>query len=145
MPRCYRLYALGMYELPPDFDLGTFVGTEVNRITIGLFQLDIDFVPEDPLQAYGLLSLAGAWELRRDGELVDASEERTREGNERRSSYRVHRLLGRKVTGWTPDPPSAFQLNFEGGYLLRVVDDAVGHFEYLHVSLPGDEMPRWHL
>lgn len=134
-----------MYELPSDFDLATFVGTEVNTIMIGFYQLWIDFIPEDAWQPDGLISISGAWELRLGDELVDASMELTKEGNERRESYRIHRLLGRVVTGWAPDPPWGFRLDFAGGYSLRVVDETEGHYEYLAVTLPGDQDVRWYL
>jgi hypothetical protein len=56
--------------------------------------------------------------------------------NNERSTYKVHRLLGKRVTGHDLNAPESFKLHFENGLALTVFDDS-DRYESFSIQ-PGD-------
>jgi hypothetical protein len=129
-----------MHGVPPDLDLSPLIGHWVSQICLDHNQIQLSFYP--PADEEGLfkgpsghLGIEGGWELvGPHGELVD----RRQRPEADRDVYRIHQLLQRPVTGWAPNPPSAFQVSFDGGYVLRIIDDDP-RYEYVSIRLPGSE------
>lgn len=122
-----------MYGVPHDLDLTRFYGAEVIQLAIGTHQLQVLLQPDagvgGQLQTLGI---EGHWELRdRSGALIDqAQEPATRE------AYRVHRMLGQRVTAGSLDVPLSFSLEFGNGLVLTVFDDSK-QYESFFIQ-PGD-------
>jgi hypothetical protein len=116
-----------MHGVPKDLDLRRLHGATLTQICLGEFEQQFHFSKPDIH-----LSVEGAWQVQNsDGETVDRSLP-----NEQRDAYRVHRLLGRSVTGHELDPPSSFTLRFDNGWALVVFDSSK---EYESFSMqPGD-------
>jgi len=115
-----------MYGVPPDLNLERFLGATLTRLGLGEFQIDFQFHPE------GEITVEGRWELRdQTGRLVDEAQP-TRQ----RDTYRVHRLLGQKVTRTSVNAPSSITLQFESGDRLEVFDDST-QYESFTIQ-PGD-------
>ena len=117
-----------MYGVPADLDLSAFVGAVVERIDLGQFILHFRFAMDPP----GVIGVEGDWELRTpSGQLLDHQVEPAS-----REAYRLHTLLGQRVSGYAVDPPTSFMLTFEHGHTLRIFDSSP---EYESCSIqPGD-------
>ena len=115
-----------MYGVPPDLSLERFVGTTLVQVGLGEFQIQFHFHPE------GEIAVEGRWELRdQAGRLVDQAQ-----ATADRDVYRVHQLLGRKVTGARVDAPKSIALQFDSGHRLEVFDSSQ---EYESFTIqPGD-------
>jgi hypothetical protein len=117
-----------VYGVPADLDLSPFVGAIVERVDLGQFILHFRFAMDPP----GVIGVEGDWELRApDGHVLDQQMDAAA-----REAYRLHTLLGQRVSGYAIDPPTSFVLTFERGHTLRVFDSS---HEYESCSIqPGD-------
>ena len=114
-----------MYGVPEDLDLTQFIGTELIQLYINQNGIGFEFHPT------GYIFCEGKWEaFDHDGEMIDHG---SRELGERRSEYRVHRLLGKCVARTKLDPPESFSMIFEDGSILRVFDDSK---QYESITIP---------
>jgi hypothetical protein len=114
-----------MYGVTDRIDLSKFVGTTLEQIAIGRYQIIFRFHPDGSIDSEGKWLLLGP-----DGSVVDQSEEPGE-----RDAYRVHVCLGQRVATATPEPPDAIAITFETGYVLRFVDDSE-HYESFNIQ-PG--------
>jgi len=103
-----------MYGVTDRIDLSKFVGTTLEQISIGSYQIIFRFGPGCFIAAEGRWLLLGP-----DGSVVDQSEE-----PDERDAYRVHICLGQRVAAATPEPPDAISITFDTGHVLRFVDDS---------------------
>ena len=118
--------ARDMYGVPPALDLSRFKDAVFIQLCVGEFQLQFHFHP------CASISVEGKWELRDEsGSLVDGSER----GAKRDALY-AHRLLGKKVNGFSLDAPTSFSLRFESGHVLTIFDDS-RQYESFSIQ-PGD-------
>jgi hypothetical protein len=109
-----------VYGVPSDLNLQNFVGSTLTQVAIGEFELQFHFQPEGHIQPGLHIGVGGRWELRdQSGHLVDEAQP-TRD----RDVYRVHQLLGRRVTGWEIDAPTSMTLAFDSGYRLQIFDSS---------------------
>jgi len=76
-------------------------------------QINLVFDPD------GVFLIEGEWELAADGVVVDRHRPWPR-----REPYHWHRVLGRRVVGWSVSPPKSLALEFEGGVVLRLFDSS---------------------
>lgn len=115
-----------MYGVPASLSLERFVGATLIQIAIGEFQVQFRFQPE------GEIAVQGRWELRDNaGRLVDQAQVTAD-----REAYRVHQLLGRRITGAWVDAPKSIALQFDSGHRLDVFDSSQ---EYESFTIqPGD-------
>jgi len=126
---CGRLSGRGgvaVYGVPADLDLRRFIGSRLIQISLGEFQIQFQFDPA------AQIAVEGRWELRdQAGHLVDRAEPAAD-----RNAYRVHRLLGAKVTGSSVAAPEPITLRFDNGHQLQIFDSSR---EYESFSIqPGD-------
>jgi hypothetical protein len=106
-----------MYGVPRDLSLQGLHGATLIQVAIGEFQIQFHFEPAVEL------AVEGRWELRDpSGRLVDHAE-----ANAARDVYRVHQLLGRRVTASRVDAPDSIALVFDGGHTLTVFDSSREH------------------
>jgi hypothetical protein len=115
-----------MYGVPADLSLERFLGATLIQVALGEFQIQFRFRPE------GEIAVEGRWELRdQAGRLVDQAQ-----ATATRDVYRVHQLLGRKVTASRVEAPQSIALQFDSGQWLRVFDSSQ---EYESFTIqPGD-------
>jgi len=115
-----------MYGVPADLSLERFVGATLIQVALGEFQIQFRFQPA------GEIAVEGRWELLDPaGRLVDQAQPIAT-----RDAYRVHQLLGRKVTASQVEAPRSIALQFDGGQWLRVFDSSQ---EYESFTIqPGD-------
>lgn len=121
-----------MHGVPKDLPLDRLVGLEFNLIGIGSFQLQF--------QISGVVSMhvEGRWELRDEEDiLVDFSQEL-----EDRDAFRIHRIIGVPIVGFSLQAPSSFTLLFQSGHRLTVYDDSD---QYESFSLHFDGEPGWYI
>jgi hypothetical protein len=103
-----------VYGVPADLNLAFLHGAELIQVCLGRHQLQFHFHPA------GSISVQGGWEL------LDAAVARLdgRDDGPDRPPYQLHRLLGRRVARSEVSAPDWFALRFEGGEVLRVIDDS---------------------
>lgn len=123
-----------MHGVPADLPLQAFVGDQITQVCLGRF--DIQF----HCAGNGGIAVWGRWELRdAAGDLVDGTASQGTEGEqEKRESYRIHRLLDVPITRFGIDPPHSFTLCFANGLALTVWDDDEQHEAF---SMHLDERP----
>lgn len=115
-----------MFGVPSDLDLSFLHGRELIQICIGQAQIQFHFHPA------GSITVEGGWELLGvDGARLDQKFD----GPER-PPYQLHRLIARRVIGSEVLAPKWFALRFEGGELLRILDDT-SEFESFQIQ-PGN-------
>jgi len=115
-----------MYGVPADLALSRFEGAVLIQLCIGEFQLQFNFHPR------ASVSVEGKWELRDETGLLVDGFERGAKGD----ALYAHRLLGKKVDGFSLDAPNSFSLRFETGHVLRIFDDS-RKYESFSIQ-PGD-------
>lgn len=102
-----------MYGVPADLDLSFLSGAEPMIVSVGLYQISLQFHP------LGIISIEGEWELRdAAGQVID----RDFWGPDREKPYQLHRLLGHRVVSAEIAAPESVALKFDHGFLLRVYD-----------------------
>jgi hypothetical protein len=121
-----------MHGVPADLKLDLLVGTRLIEIGLSPHQVQLHFEGVQGGDA-GRVSVAGGyWELHAsDGTLVDWTQEPFE-----RDCYRLHRILGCDVTGFSMDPPRSCTLRFASGHEFTAFDDSQ-HYESFSVHLPG--------
>jgi hypothetical protein len=129
-----------MRGVPDDLDLSPLVGYRVDQIALGAFQIQISFGSPDGYRVGAAdnsahISVEGAWELRdAEGLVVDA-----RHGpDELDRPYFIQRLLQRHVSDWRLRRPDRFELTFDSGDTLQVIEDD-SRYEYVSIHLPGSK------
>lgn len=115
-----------MYGVPANLDLLRFKDASLVQLCVGEFQMQFRFDSEVSI------SVEGRWEVRDSaGSVVDGSKP-----NAQRDGLYIHALLGKRVEGFSLDPPHSFSLRFETGHILTIFDDSR---EYESFSIqPGD-------
>jgi hypothetical protein len=85
-----------MYGVPEQLNLAPLIGTTLDYIGVGKYQLYFVF-SGDPWKSKDCrITVQGYWEMRDAGSVViDKAAE-----NDARDAYRIHRLLSRAVVGW---------------------------------------------
>lgn len=114
-----------MYGVPADLDLSAYMGATLGQICLSEFQLQFRFDPTYPRPSSNVgepgpyISCEGGWYLLDpSGREIDR-----RTDHAARTEYKIHLLLGKAVTETRVQAPKAFELVFEGGYVLRFVED----------------------
>jgi hypothetical protein len=103
-----------MYGVPANLDLLHFKDASLIQLCVGEFQLQFRFDSEVSI------SVEGKWEVRDStGSLVDGTKP-----NAQRDGFYIHVLLGKRVNGFSLDPPHSFSLLFETGHILTIFDDS---------------------
>jgi hypothetical protein len=124
-----------MYGVPEQLDLTPFIGTTLDYIGVGKFQINFVFSGNPWKETDRTIAAEGYWEMRDSQSVViDKATE-----NDDRDAYRIHRLLSRTVTGTKVNPPESFTLTFDNGWTLTFVDDS-SHYETCHVSVGDQEI-----
>jgi len=122
-----------MKGVPENLDLTPLLGTRLDYISLGLYQIGFAFAGE-PGTSDCVITVEGRWELRdTQGALLDRAME-----HGERNSYRIHRLLGRTLVDTRINPPESFTLIFDDGLTLSFIDD-LGQYECCHILLNGVE------
>jgi hypothetical protein len=103
-----------VYGVPANLDLAFLHDAELIQICLGQYQLQFHFHPT------GYISVEGGWELR------DVTAAVIDHGYDvpDRPPYQLHRLLHKRVLQTKVFAPEWFELQFDGGYVLRVFDDS---------------------
>jgi hypothetical protein len=116
-----------MYGVPANLNLRRFHGATLTQICLGEFQQQFHFI-----QPELSISVEGDWLVQSEsGEVIDKSAP-----NSERTAYRIHRLLGKKVTDHNLNAPTSFSLLFENGLSLFVFDNS-DRYESFSIQ-PGD-------
>jgi hypothetical protein len=122
-----------MYGVPEDLDLAPFIGSTLDQIGLGAYQISFRFSGPRGLGS-PRLDVEGRWAIHgADGALIDQASRDEKPSD--RESYRVHRLLGHTVVASALDPPRSLTLTFDDGATLIIWDDS-DQFESFHVA-PG--------
>ncbi len=118
-----------MYGIPENLNLTFLLGAEVVQISLGSFDVQIHFHPEASIAING-----SGWQLRdTEGKIIDqASQEPACD----RTPFLLHRLLGRRVQAIQLSPPEWVEVQFEGGLVLRIIDDSE-QYESFEIWPPG--------
>jgi Family of unknown function (DUF6188) len=115
-----------VHGVPANLDLRRFQDATLLQVGLGEYQIQFHFSDKT------YLGIEGDWELRdSSGVLIDGASP-----NDTRTQYRVHVLLGRRVTKTAVSAPRYFALTFETGHELRVFDNSA-HYESFSIQ-PGD-------
>jgi hypothetical protein len=83
-----------MYGVPEQLDLAPFIGTTLDHIGVGKFQIQFVFSGDLWTEKDRVVTVEGYWEVR---DAQSAVIDKATENNER-DVYRIHRLLSRTVT-----------------------------------------------
>jgi hypothetical protein len=122
-----------MYGVPQQLDLAPFIGTRLDCISIGKYQIHLSF-SGDPWTKDRGVTVEGYWEMRdAQSAIIDKAAE-----NDDRDAYRIHRLLSRTVTETKVNPPESFTLVFDNGWTLTIVDSS-SQYESCHIYV-GDSI-----
>jgi hypothetical protein len=115
-----------MYGVPEDLNLQFLHGAELIQLGIGRYHVQFVFHTE------ANISVEGEWVLY----AADSSELDRSRPPPRHEAFQLHRLLGQRVVGNSVSSPNWFDLRFEQGELLRVLDSSK---EYESFSIqPGN-------
>lgn len=127
-----------MYGVPADLPLQPFVGTTLNQIAIGQFQIQFQFDKPEKTSDGGIrhhprsISVQGGWQLHNSsGDVIDEEQEHAA-----RRHYRFHEIIGTEVTAYRVDSPNSFCLVMSNGHILTICDDSP-HYESFSIQ-PGD-------
>ncbi|MGL6074086.1 MAG: hypothetical protein ACRC8S_07995 [Fimbriiglobus sp.] len=113
-----------MYGVPADLDLSFLIGAALYQVHLMPYQLNLVFDPD------ARFFVEGDWELVADGVVVDRHQPWPRQ-----EPYHWHRVLDRRVVGWSVSPPKSLAVEFEGGLVLRLYDSSE-HYESFLIE-PG--------
>ena len=121
-----------MYGVPEQLDLTPFIGTTLDYIGVGKYQLQFVFSGGPNTKKDCRVAAEGYWEVRNaQSAVIDKATE-----NDDRDFYRIHRLLSRKVTETKSNPPESFTLVFDNGWTLTFLDDS-SQYESCQVGVGG--------
>ncbi len=117
-----------MYGVPEQLDLAPFVGTTLDCIGLGKYQIQFFFSGDPRTKKNCGVTVEGYWEARdAQSAVIDKAAE-----NDDRDVYRIHRLLSRTVTRTKVNPPESFTLVFDNGWTLTFFDNS-SQYESCHV------------
>jgi len=103
-----------MYGIPKDLDLEHIIGAECNLIGIGQDILNINFTPE------GTIGIEGSWEyLDKNEQIIDKYSR-----DEEKESYKLHGLLGKKISSYNILSNKELLIIFENGEKIKIFDDS---------------------
>ncbi|MCC6125046.1 MAG: hypothetical protein IT426_08800 [Pirellulales bacterium] len=123
-----------MYGVPEDLDLAPFIGTTLDYIGIGKYEINFVF-SGDPHEKDRIVNVGGYWEMRdAQSVLIDKAVE-----PDERNDYKIHKLLSKTVTDTKVKPPESFSFVFDNGWTLTFVDDSE-HYESCHISVGDREI-----
>jgi hypothetical protein len=114
-----------MNGVHPDLDLSALVGTELIQVGVGEHQIILAFMPQASITIESSYVLTEA-----DGSVAEAGRP-----DELRTKCLLE-LLGETIVSATPKPPSAVEVRFSGGRVLRLIDDSP-QYECFSIQ-PGD-------
>lgn len=120
-----------MHGVPENLDLTTLHGALVHQVTYRENSIEIVLIPDTP--PIWKINVEGGWELR------DASRsviDRAVESHRERKLFHLWRLIAQRVTHTTVQAPAWFELGFENGSALRIIDDSK-QYESFSIQ-PGD-------
>lgn len=111
-----------MHGVPNDLDLKPFEGAILDYVTLARHMMFLSFESAVGTKTVASLQVEGPWELLGpNGEMLDQGHPGIQALNER-GPLRIHAGVGRRVRGYTVNPPESFSLHFEGGLSVRVTD-----------------------
>ena len=111
-----------MYSFPEDLDLSHLIGGEVIEISKVPYNLAIHLDPEN------LINISGAWRLTdQSGKIIDEGDEQ-----QNKEYYKIHRLLGKKLTATIVLNPTTLEIIFDSEWKLEIFDEEEG--ESCHIS-----------
>jgi hypothetical protein len=125
-----------LHGVPADLDLSPLVGSYLFSITLTAYQIQLHFsyssIERSRTEQDWQIACEGGWELLdARGEVLDEQQDpRDRE------QYRVPRLLNRTVLAVRVEAPRSFEITFEGGLTLRLIDDSE-QFETIRIWPAG--------
>lgn len=120
-----------MYGIPKDLKLARLIGHEFDCIGLARFQIQFH------ISGVVSIDVQGAWELRDAvGEVLDQQLDPSL-----RDAYRVHRLIGVPISGFTLNAPDSFTLIFDTGHSLTIFDDSP-QYESFAVHFVGEPSLR---
>lgn len=100
-----------MYGVPADLDLSFLKGSQLWQVQASSHQVNFIFDSD------ACIFVEREWDLLVDDVIVDRYRAWPRE-----EPYHWHRLLDRKVVGWSVVAPICLAIEFEGGVVLRLFD-----------------------
>jgi len=119
-----------MYGVPESLDLRGLQGARLYQVTWR--EHSVEFVFYSVQVPLWTINVEGGWELRDgSGVIID----RSMENSDRRAFY-AGLNIGKAIVDTRLNPPQWFELEFDDGTVLRVLDDST---EYESFSIqPGD-------
>jgi len=124
-----------MYGIPEKLDLTPFIGTTLDYIGLGKYQIHFVFSGDPRKEKDRVVMAEGYWEMRDSQSVViDKATD-----NDDRDNYKIHRLLSLTVAGTKISPPESFTLVFNNGWTLTFVDDS-SQYETCHIYFGDSEI-----
>jgi hypothetical protein len=124
-----------MRGVPEHLDLAPFIGTTLDYIGIGKYQIQFVFGGDPWTEKDRVVTAEGYWEVRdAQSVLIDKATE-----NDDRDVYRIHPLLSHAVTETKVNAPQSFTLVFDNGWTLTFVDDS-SQYETCHIYVGDSEI-----
>jgi len=124
-----------MYGVPKQLDLTPFIGTTLDYIGVGKYQIQFVFAGDPWIEKHRVVTAEGYWEMRDPQSVViDKATE-----NDDRDAFRIHRLLSHRVTEVKVSPPESFTFVFDNGWTLTLVDDS-SEYESCHIYIGDSEI-----
>lgn len=120
-----------MHGVPDNLDLTALHGASMHQVTYRENSIEIVLIPDaSPLWE---INVEGGWELRDAfGSVIDQA----MESHVERKVFYLWRLIAQRVTHTTVKTPEWFELTFENGSALRIIDDSK-QYESFSIQ-PGD-------
>ena len=120
-----------MHGVPDTLDLTALHGALLYQVTYRENSIEIVLNPDTP--PIWEINVEGGWELRdASGTVIDQAMDSHRE----RKVFHLWRLIAQCVTHTTVKSPEWFELRFEDGSALRIIDDSK-QYESFSIQ-PGD-------
>jgi hypothetical protein len=112
-----------MYGFSEDLNLKHLVGTELVEVSIAAYCLFLILEPKNNIR------IEGKWVLLDpQGHVFDEGYQQ-----EPKDAYRVHVLLQKKIMAYTVLDRETLDLEFEGGWHFRIIDDS-GPYESASIT-----------
>jgi hypothetical protein len=118
-----------MYRVPADLDLSVIVGTDLNMMGLGRYDVQFHF------DSKATINLQSRAELLHNGVEVAQWEEHR---NWSKPSFQ--KLLGQTVLGFAIPHDRLIEIQFTDGLLLKLYDD-FDQFESMQISFTDDNLP----
>ena len=124
-----------MRGAPEQLDLAPFIGTTLDYIGIGKYQIQFVFSGDPWKGKDRVVTAEGYWEIRdAQSVVIDKAME-----HDDRDVYEIHHLLSHTVTETKVNAPESFTLIFDNRWTLTFVDDS-SHYETCHVYVGDSEI-----